>query len=60
MADKEGYMALAHTRLGNRCQRPIMELTQDFVETSLLKEVHELRDTVSNLQQILCEVRASL
>jgi tektin-1 len=26
LAEKEGYMALAHTRLGNRCQRIGAEL----------------------------------
>lgn len=49
-------MALAHTRLGHRCQRPGMELTQDLVEANLVKEVHELRNVAANLQQMLCEV----
>lgn len=56
IAEKEGYMALAHTRLGNRCQRPGLELTRDLVETNLVKEVYELRDIVAKLQQTLCEV----
>lgn len=56
IVDKEGYMALAHTRLGHRCQRPGMELTQDLVEANLVKEIHELRNVVANLQQMLCEV----
>lgn len=56
IAEKEGYMALAHTRLGNRCQRPGLELTRDLVETYLVKEVHELREIVKELQQTLCEV----
>jgi len=59
IADKEGYMSLAHTRLGFRCQRPGMELTQDLVEANLIKEIHELRNIVANLQQTLCEVRNS-
>lgn len=56
IADKEGYIALAHTRLGHRCQRPRMELAQDLVEANLVKEIHELRNVVANLQQMLCEV----
>ncbi|XP_029157564.1 tektin-1 [Nylanderia fulva] len=60
IADKEGFMALAHTRLGHRCQRPGMELTQDLVEANLVKEVHELRNIAANLQQMLCEAEAAL
>lgn len=56
LTEKEGFMALAHTRLGNRCQRPGLELTTDRVETSLTREVVELREIVSQLQQKLCEV----
>lgn len=56
IADKEGYMALAHTRLGHRCQRPEVELTQDLVEANLVKEIHELRNIAANLQRMLCEV----
>lgn len=56
IVDKEGYIALAHTRLGHRYQRPGMELTQDLVEVNLVKEIHELRNVVANLQQMLCEV----
>jgi len=58
IADKEGYMALAHERLSRRCRRPGMELTQDLVEINLIKEIHELRNIVANLQQMLCEVRS--
>lgn len=60
IAEKEGYMALANTRLGNRCQRHGLELTKDLVETYLVKEVHDLRTIVSKLQQTLCEAQASL
>lgn len=56
MAEKEGFMALAHTRLGNRAQRPGMELCRDLVETSLVNEVRELRGNVAMLQQTLAEV----
>ncbi|XP_028049591.2 tektin-1 [Monomorium pharaonis] len=60
IADKEGYMALAHTRLDHRCQRPGIELTQDLVEANLVKEIHELRNIAANLQRMLCEAEASL
>ncbi|KOC67219.1 Tektin-1 [Habropoda laboriosa] len=60
IADKECYLALAHTRLGNRCQRPGLELTRDLVETNLVKEVHDLREVVSKLQATMFEAQASL
>ncbi|XP_011869926.1 PREDICTED: tektin-1 [Vollenhovia emeryi] len=60
IADKDGYMALAHTRLNNRCQRPGIELTQDLVEANLVKEIHELRNVAANLQRMLYEAEASL
>ncbi|XP_017882422.2 tektin-1 [Ceratina calcarata] len=60
IAEKEGFLALAHTRMGNRCQRPGLELTRDLVEINLLKEVYELRDVVSQLQASMFEAQASL
>lgn len=56
IAEKEGFIALVHTRLGNRCQRPGLELTYDSVEKSLIKEISDLREVVSELQQTLFEV----
>lgn len=56
IAEKEGFMALAHTRLGNRAQRPGIELCKDLVETSLVNEVGELRQNVATLQHMLAEV----
>lgn len=56
IADEEGYMALAHTRLNHRRQRPGIELTQDLVEANLVKEIHELRNVAANLQRMLREV----
>lgn len=56
IAEKECYLALAHTRLGNRCQRPGLELTRDLVENQLIKEVNDLHDVVSNLQATMFEV----
>ncbi|KAF2901753.1 hypothetical protein ILUMI_04431 [Ignelater luminosus] len=60
LAEKEGFMALAHTRLGNRCQRPGMELCRDLVETNLVNEVRELRENCNMIQQLLAEAQASL
>ncbi|KAJ8984710.1 hypothetical protein NQ317_004971 [Molorchus minor] len=60
ISDKEGYMALAHTRLGNRAQRPGVELCKDLVEISLVNEVAELRNNVAILQHQRAEVQASL
>ena len=56
IAEKENFLALAHTRLGNRCQRPGLELTRDLVETNLVKEVYDLREIVSKLQTTMFEV----
>lgn len=60
IAEKEGFMALAHTRLGNRAQRPGVELCRDLVETNLVNEVRELRENVATLQHMLAEAQASL
>ncbi|CAL7947556.1 unnamed protein product [Xylocopa violacea] len=60
IAEKERFLALAHTRLGNRCQRPGLELTRDLVETNLVKEVYDLREVVSKLQATMFEAQASL
>ncbi|KAB0795165.1 hypothetical protein PPYR_12004 [Photinus pyralis] len=60
IVEKEGYMALAHTRLGRRAQRPGMELCRDLVETKLVNEVRELRENCFMLQQMLSEAQASL
>ncbi|KAK4876143.1 hypothetical protein RN001_012565 [Aquatica leii] len=60
LRENEGYMALSHTRLGNRCQRAGMELCRDLVETRLVNEVRELRENCNALQQALVEAQASL
>ncbi|XP_067011014.1 tektin-1 [Anabrus simplex] len=60
IAEKEGYMALAHTRLGNRSQRPAVELTRDEGETRLIAEVQDLKENVERLQDMLAESQASL
>ncbi|KAK0079866.1 hypothetical protein PV325_000712, partial [Microctonus aethiopoides] len=58
--EKEGFLALAHTRLGNRCQRPNIELISDQVERQLILEVSNIRSIIGKLQQTLCEVHATL
>uniref|UniRef100_A0A1B6IBP4 Tektin n=1 Tax=Homalodisca liturata TaxID=320908 RepID=A0A1B6IBP4_9HEMI len=60
IADKEGFMALAHTRLGNRAQRRGVELCRDEVEIKLINEVEDIREAVTKLQQMLAEAQASL
>ncbi|XP_063973016.1 tektin-1 isoform X2 [Diachasmimorpha longicaudata] len=55
IAEKEGFLALNHTRLGNRCQRSQFERTGDAVEQQLVIECADLRDSVTKLQQTLCE-----
>ncbi|KAK6625310.1 hypothetical protein RUM43_005604 [Polyplax serrata] len=60
IADKEGYMALAHTRLGKRAHRPQVELVRDEVETRLVSEVVEIRQMVEHLQRMLEESQANL
>lgn len=60
IAEKEGFLALAHTRLGNRCHRPNLELTRDQVGRQLELEVSNLREVVAKLQQTLYEVSSSL
>lgn len=57
IGEKEGYLALAHTRLGFRCQRPGLELCRDEPEAKLINEVKELSENVTHLQQMIAEVR---
>ncbi|KAL1132235.1 hypothetical protein AAG570_010192 [Ranatra chinensis] len=58
IAEKEGFMALAHTRLGNRCQRSGVELCRDEAETYLVDEVRQIKNVTSLLQQKLVETQA--
>lgn len=59
IADKEGYLALAHTRLGKRAHRPQVELVRDEVETRLVNEVVQIQKMVQQLQHMLAEVSIS-
>lgn len=58
--NQEPYMALSHTRLGNRAHRRNVELVRDHVETQLAYEALQLRNSVARLQQLLAESQASL
>ncbi|XP_015114890.1 tektin-1 [Diachasma alloeum] len=60
IAEKEGFIALTHTRLGNRCRRPNLEMTGDAVERQLVSECADLGDSVTKLQQTLCETESIL
>ncbi|XP_044755845.1 tektin-1-like [Coccinella septempunctata] len=60
ISNKEGFMALAHTRLGNRAQRGGAELCRDLVETQLVDEARQIRINTSILQQTLAEAQATL
>ncbi|KAL1491392.1 hypothetical protein ABEB36_011996 [Hypothenemus hampei] len=60
LQEKEGYMGLAHTRLGNRTQRPNMELCKDLVEIALVNEVGDLHRNCAYMQHMLAEAHASL
>ncbi|XP_046391034.1 tektin-1 [Ischnura elegans] len=60
LAAKEKYVALAHTRLGLRSQRPNVEHCRDAVEIALAKELSDLRIIVQDLQQKLAESHAAL
>lgn len=57
---KEGFMALNHTRLGNRAQRDGAELCRDLVETKLVDEARQIRNNTALLQQTLAEAQATL
>lgn len=60
LADKEGYTALAHTRLGRRAQRVGAELVRDPPGQALYYECEMLRLSTEQLQQMLYESTSSL
>ncbi|XP_063366189.1 tektin-3-like [Cydia amplana] len=60
LAEKEGYIGLAHERLGRRSQRVGAELVKDSPGQSLFYECESLRHSVDQLQQMLQEATASL
>ncbi|XP_052744569.1 tektin-1 [Bicyclus anynana] len=60
LSAKEGYIGLAHTRLGRRAQRIGAELVKDPPGQSLYYECEMLRHSTEQLQQMLHEANASL
>lgn len=60
IAEKEGYVALAQTRLANRSQRPGIELCRDNVYEGLKKELAALRETIAKLDGSLVKSKATL
>ena len=60
ISDKEDPLKLAHTRLGNREQRPNVELCRDPVQYRLVGEVSEIETNVSRLQERLAQSEAAL
>ena len=51
--DKENYLKLAHTRLDVRSNRVNIELVRDPAQYKLIKEVQEIEDSISRLQERL-------
>ncbi|XP_062872833.1 tektin-1 [Trichomycterus rosablanca] len=60
LADKEGPLNVAQTRLHARRQRPSVELCYDPVQTRLLSEVQELTGHISRLMEGLAESEMEL
>ncbi|XP_055372964.1 tektin-1 [Condylostylus longicornis] len=60
ISDKEGYLALCQMRLGNRAQRPGLEMTRDNVQESLFSELQALKATLGRLNNKLLENKATL
>lgn len=56
LATKEGYLAVAQMRLGNRTQRPGIECTSDRAQVALVKEMETLRVNVGEMNHVLAEV----
>jgi len=60
IADKEAPMALAHTRLDTRTNRPNVELCRDPVQYRLIEEVGELENSLAQLRGRLHDTEDSL
>ncbi|XP_074870740.1 tektin-3 [Carettochelys insculpta] len=58
--DKGPPLKVAHTRLDERTWRPNMELCRDSAQLRLVNEVHEIDDTIQNLQQRLRDAEDTL
>ncbi|OCT91513.1 tektin-1 [Xenopus laevis] len=60
IADKEGPMKVAQTRLDTRTLRPNVELCRDPVQYRLINEVQEITTNVERLRQTLSQAEAEL
>ncbi|MCI4386124.1 hypothetical protein PGIGA_G00058720 [Pangasianodon gigas] len=60
VADKEGPLKVAQTRLHARSQRPRVELCNDHAHTRLLSEVQQLTSHISRLKEGLSESEMEL
>ena len=60
IGDKEQPLKLAQTRLDTRTKRPNVELCRDPVQYRLIEEVHEIENSVANLQARHADAEASL
>ncbi|KAK9503816.1 hypothetical protein O3M35_010294 [Rhynocoris fuscipes] len=60
LAEQESFLALAHTRLGNRGHRENTELCKDEVGGYLLDNVNNIKESVKRLQTLLSESNAAL
>ncbi|XP_068121983.1 tektin-1 [Hyperolius riggenbachi] len=60
IADKEGPMKVAQTRLETRTLRPNVEQCRDPVQYRLITEVHEISTNVERLRETLRQAEAEL
>uniref|UniRef100_A0A8C6J545 Tektin n=1 Tax=Melopsittacus undulatus TaxID=13146 RepID=A0A8C6J545_MELUD len=60
IADKEGPVKVAQTRLEARNHRPNMELCYDTVESRLRSEVEEIKRNIQRLKDALAEAETEL
>ncbi|KAL2096098.1 hypothetical protein ACEWY4_008246 [Coilia grayii] len=60
IADKEGPLRVAQTRLSARSLRPNVELCHDSAQSQLLREVQELTHQISSLREALGEAEIEL
>lgn len=53
--DKKNPLKVAQTRLEARSHRRDLELCKDFVQLSLVQEIHNIQDSINNLHNKLQE-----
>ncbi len=60
LAEKEGFVAVAQMRLGNRAQRPGIELVKDRAQDVLMRELVALKDTVQKISHMIDQSKITL